>query len=201
MDRALPQPPPPASATTAARRRDRRSPDNCLTSGRRGHRGARSTRDEGATSVAPSPLCRGPFRRPGTPIGATASPTRAVAPPSSGRPLVQDETRSSRSDRRRARFRPRARVSVHISRLPALRHSNSPLRRLLGDFLATQRRAFGLLEPNRCVGRRSTEPKVSGSNPDGRASRLGSTERNPAGTRKGPERQRAGWEHRWERER
>jgi hypothetical protein len=51
----------------------------------------------------------------------------------------------------RARFRPRhASLSTSIS-LSRVRHSNSPRRRFLGDFLASQPRAFGLLEPNPAV--------------------------------------------------
>jgi hypothetical protein len=57
----------------------------------------------------------------------------------------------------------------HIFCLRAVRQSNSPGHRFLGDFLATRRREFGVLEPNLVCRPRSTEPKVSGSNPDGRA--------------------------------
>jgi hypothetical protein len=53
------------------------------------------------------------------------------------------DVRWSRSARRRSRFRPRGRDDRR-----AVRHSNSPRRRFLGDFLATRCRAFGLLEPN-----------------------------------------------------
>ena len=37
-----------------------------------------------------------------------------------------------------------------------------------GDFKATGRREFRSVERSKPLGRRSTEPKVSGSNPDGR---------------------------------
>jgi hypothetical protein len=91
------------------------------------------------------------------PVDATASGEPA-------RKLARDDVRLSRAARRRSRVRPRGRAHR-----PAVRHSNSPRGRFLGDFLATRCCVFGLPEPNLPFGRRSTEPKVRGSNPLGRA--------------------------------
>jgi hypothetical protein len=56
-----------------------------------------------------------------------------------------------------------------MPRLRFGRGKHRAIARFSGAFLAPLITESGFGEPNRAQGRRSTEPKVSGSNPDGRA--------------------------------